>query len=133
MSRHLDFDRARAERNEEPVTLTVGGEKFVLPAKVTAAVGLELMRMAAGDKEADVTFSDMKKLVVGIFGEKDCERLLAIEPRLSLDELAEIVRWVMAQWGMAEDTPQHNAGNAPLPGDTAGPSAPSSISSETGD
>lgn len=128
--RHLDFQRATAEKKGEPITLTVAGETFTLPATITAAAGLELLAMAGRDANDSVTSADLKPLVFGVFGERQAKRLLAIDPALSMDELADIIRWVLSQWGVG-DAPEVDGESPNDPAPVAAGEA--STSSQSGD
>ena len=64
MARHRDFDAARAEHAQEPLTFRLGGEDFTTSGDLPAGALLDLGAAAAGDDDAATfgAFSSVRTL-----------------------------------------------------------------------
>jgi hypothetical protein len=84
----IDFDAARAERNAEPVTLTLGGVTYVLPPALPADIALDLIRLRseAGDG-AEVPIGELHKFAHSLLG-AEAEAIIA---RITLPELEDLL------------------------------------------
>jgi len=94
----IDFDAARAERNAEPVTLTLGGVTYVLPPALPADIALDLIRLRAdaGDG-AEVPIGELHKFAHSLLGtEAD-----AIISRITLPELEDLLTRLIAIYAPA--------------------------------
>lgn len=133
MARFHDFDAATDERDTEandPVVVKKFGQRWELPGKMPAAVPLRVARwLADGRSDDDLTEGETLTLAADVIPAEILNAWLA--KGLDLEELAEIVGWVVQQYAdrdneAAEDAP----GEATAP--TTGAAAPSNSSSNDG-
>lgn len=119
--RHRDFEVFRAERQQEPVTFSIRGKKFTLPADLPADIVLGMMDLQ--DEAQDTTDAKqlqniqlrLTKLNLSIFTEKQMKQIRALQPAVAIDELKEILGWVFAQYGV-----ELAVGNATAPESNTG-------------
>lgn len=114
MTRTIDFDAARAERNREPVTLRIGGRDYALTAGLPASVALDLMRFRVdGTDDVDVPPDEAPGLLERLFGSETWHRILD-EARLEITELPELLEMtVRALNGQDDDPPNRRARRHP--------------------
>ncbi len=96
--RFIDFDAARAERSAEPLVLKAFGKTFELPASLSAALMLDVIRIQEerGD-DAEVTLAESLKLLRLLLPGDVLEQLLA-ERDFSLDDFGKLLEMVMAAY-----------------------------------
>lgn len=132
-ARFHDFDAATTERDagvNDPVVVKKFGQTWELPARMPAAVPLRVARwQAEGRDQDDLTEGETLTLAADIIPGEILNAWLA--KGLDLDELGDIVGWVVQQYAdrdneAAEDAP----GEATAP--TEGAAAPSNSSSNDG-
>lgn len=104
--RYRDFEAAWQEHRTtapdgEPVTYTVRGQEFTLPAILPACVPLRILELQArlGD-DADMPPSELAVLAPRILGREQYDRLMALGDRdgldpLTIEEVSEIMRWAL--------------------------------------
>lgn len=108
MARHFDFDAGRSERRAEPITVTLFGQVWTLPATVPAQTVLVTARLLADltDEHGDIDI-DALELTPGTVAEiaESCipaDILSAwFNKGLELDDLAEILKMVLEEWNVA--------------------------------
>ncbi len=107
--RFIDFDAARAEWNDEPLTMRAYGETFELPSAMPASVMLDVVRMQAdnGD-EAEISVNDALSLLRRVVPADVLDKLLERDD-FSTDDFGELVRLIMGAY-MGGDV-----GEAPAP------------------
>lgn len=108
MARHFDFDAARAERRAEPITVTLFGQVWTLPATVPAQTVLVTARLLAdlADEHGDVDINSLELTpgTVAAIAESciPAETLTAwFAKGLELDDLAEVLKTVLEEWNVA--------------------------------
>lgn len=125
MARHFDFDAARAERQAEPITVTLFGKVWTLPATVPAQTVLVTARLLAdlADEHGDVDIKSLE-LTPGTVAEiaESCipaDVLSAwFDKGLELDDLAEVLKMVLEEWNVASaamQTMEEGLPEAPAP------------------
>lgn len=99
--RFIDFDAARAEREQEPLRLRAYGMDFELPASVPAAVLLDIMKLQAeqGD-DAEVGGVEALGIMRRILPASVLETLLARDD-FDIEDFVELTGLVMAAYGDA--------------------------------
>lgn len=125
MTRTIDFDQFRSEQKEDPVNFIIGGETYVLPPALPAALALDVMRMQElqEDEDADVPPEVMEKLGRSLFGETMWSQLLQ-KHRITVDEIGPLMEKVMEAYTAP---PKEETGES-----TSATPEPASASSETG-
>ena len=99
-ARFIDFDAARAEREEEPLRLRAFGKDFELPGSMSADLFVHLIRMVEGQgAEAEVPASDVVAILERVLPSAVLDELLA-EPEFSQDDFVQLFRLVMEEYGM---------------------------------
>jgi hypothetical protein len=111
--RFIDFDAARAERNDEPMRLRAYGQDFDLPAQLPAALFLDVVRMSAerGD-DADINGADAVRLLSRILP-KDVLQSLLDRDDFDMDALIELTGMVMAAYQGESPAPNRAARRHP--------------------
>lgn len=95
MSKTIDFDAFRQERNREPVHLVIGGITYDLPPSIPAAVAIEVIALKKDlGEETDVPVDTLSMIGKAIFGESLWAKVLA-EHRVDLDELPMLIGMVL--------------------------------------
>jgi hypothetical protein len=92
--RFVDFDAARAEREEETLTLRAYGKTFELPGSMSAALLLDLLRMEEENgHDAEVSVRDAVGLLRRALPASVLDELLAADDFMAEDfvELASMV------------------------------------------
>ena len=108
--RRVDFDAARKERNLVPLEVLVGGEVYLLPASLPAALAMEIVDLkhiqdeAAARKPAlskkeqqelnTLSFEKLLELGGELFGGRDAMMELSKKHALGIDELGELLNQV---------------------------------------
>jgi hypothetical protein len=112
--RYRDFDAFEQERQQIPVSFTMRGQRFELPADLPALALIRIVRLQAeSSADAAVTAKMTLELLSLIFPEQELDRLLATG--LSAKELGKVLEWLVSQYlGGGEEKDQE--GNAPTPG-----------------
>lgn len=107
MSRVVDFDAARRERDREPVVLVIGGQRYTLTSGVPAGLALDMMRYRIGDSD-DIEIPRDPEVVAGVgrrlFGRDNWEAILDAG-RLELDELIELIEMTFRALSGQDDDP----------------------------
>jgi hypothetical protein len=146
-SRFIDFDAARAERENEPLLLRAYGRDFELPGSMPASVLLDVLRMQAdyGDN-AEVTVKDAFGILRRILPVDVLDALTARED-FSAEDFVDLAQMVMqAYQGESPAAPNRAARrhppeptkSTPSRGKSAGstprktPASPGPTSSDTG-
>lgn len=120
MSRVIDFDAFRAERQREPVLFKIGGQEYQLASSIPASVALSAVALkAAQDDGAEVPLSVITDTGVALFG-KDVWHAILTEHQVTLDELGPLVAQVLNAYAPTPTDPQ-----AASTGQTKGSSSPS--------
>ncbi len=105
MTRVIDFDQARRERNREPVTLRIGGRDYTLSAGLPAGVALDLMRFQVeGTDDVEVPASEAGPLLERLFG-ADTWREILEHGRLDITELPELLEMTVRALQAKDDDP----------------------------
>ena len=108
-SRFVDFDAARAERENEPLLLRAYGETIELPGSLPASLFLDVVRMEAdsgGDQE--LTASESLTLLRRVLPVQVLAKLLARDD-FSTDDFEDLVRLVMEAYaGTSGEAPAPN-------------------------
>lgn len=112
MSRHRDFDAARAERALEPLTFTLGGQQFTTVPEIPVGPLLDLASKA-GDTDA-AALAAFGAFMRAIVAPGDRDRFEAVLAATGIATMLELVAWVI------EETT-----GGPLPGASSSPEAPS--------
>ena len=98
MGELIDFDAFRAEHQLEPVRIKVGGEVYDLPPSLPAMVALDIVRLqadhAAGERVPNTALEAIGKSLFG----PDTFRTLVDDNRLTMPELSELIKRVMAAY-----------------------------------
>jgi hypothetical protein len=115
MDRYIDFDKARAERKQEPLTLLVYGVEYALPPAMPASLLLDMIRMEEGKQHSDeLTYAEMVDILNQILS-KDVLAPIVAHDDFSIEDLANLLRTVMQMYtGAASES-----GEAPAPNRTA--------------
>ncbi|MCK9570378.1 hypothetical protein M0R72_15635 [Candidatus Pacearchaeota archaeon] len=103
MSRFRDFDTFRAESKEEPLRFSMRGVEFELPPSISAALALDIMRKHSDDPNKKIEGSEIADFAEKLFGKSQLNKLLSLEPPISFDDLSDIVKWVIAEYGRGSD------------------------------
>jgi hypothetical protein len=94
----IDFDAFRAEQQDEPVVLRIGGREYNLPPSMPAAVAVDTIRLQETMKTTDdVPVTVLDKMGKAIFGAAIWEELLA-EHRLNIAEIPELIKMAFAAY-----------------------------------
>lgn len=118
MSRFRDFDLANAERKREPVTFQIRGRLFELPPELPAIIPVEAMRLVRQHgTEGEIPDADQFDLALKLLGKSQFDDLLALEPAVSIDELGDILKFILSEYtpGASGDS-----GNSKAPAENAG-------------
>lgn len=105
MTRTVDFDAFRAERDDEPVEILIGGERYQLPASLPAIIAIDMIHLkSTTDAGAEVSVEMLNKVGNSVFGE-DVWRELLGKHRIQVDELGELIQMVLKVYspGAEED------------------------------
>lgn len=95
MAKLIDFDAFRAERNEDPVILKLGGKTYNLPPSMPASIAVDLIYIKATlGEENDVPLDMLDKVGRSIFGGDLWESVLN-EHRIQVDEIGDLIRMVL--------------------------------------
>jgi hypothetical protein len=114
MSKYRDFDAFWAEKDKDPITFTVFGKKYDLPAEVPASLMLKVMRLQQNEgNSAAVSFETIEELLTGILGKEQFKSLL--ESGIGMAQLTDVLDWIMSAYNGAEDA----EGNPEAPQDGA--------------
>ena len=108
-SRFVDFDAARAERENEPLLLRAYGETIELPGSLPASLFLDVLRMEEdSDGDREFTSGESLALLRRILPGGVLDGLLARED-FSTDDFEDLIRLVMdAYTGAPGETPAPN-------------------------
>lgn len=111
-SRVINFDNFRAEKNEEPVTLIIGGEEYALPPSLPASMAVDMMRMQESfeDEDAEVPADAMDAFGRSLFGETIWEGLLR-RHRITVTELPVLMEMVFGAY--TDEVPKAEPGETP--------------------
>jgi len=127
--RYRDFDlawqeKAEAEGSPQPLVFVARGQEWRLPASIPAAIIINILRAQKrhGDS-GEVPETELIDLALSLFGQEQLDGLMATG--LSVDELGDIIKWALEQYGVAQ-RPNRAARRK------AGSKKDSSTSSETG-
>jgi hypothetical protein len=115
-NRYRDFDAFEKERQQIPVTFTMRGQRFELPADLPALALIRIVRLQAeSSADAAVTAKMTLELLALIFPEGELDRLLATG--LSAKDLGKVLEWLVSQYlgGGGEEPRKDQEGNAPAP------------------
>ncbi len=121
--KYIDFDAALAESEKEPVVVRFQGRDWELYPALPAKPVLRLMRMRAGDDEADLDRGEMLDLLCGMVPAEVFEAWL--DGGLTLDQLARLLRMLMSAYRLGGE-------EATDEGEAEGPAAGPTASSSTG-
>jgi hypothetical protein len=123
VSRFRDFDAYWAEQDRIPLRFKVRGRDYTLPPSLPAAVIPRVARLqervAAGELESmeNLGPSESEEVALALFGRTTLNDLY--DHGLSVDELAEIITWAVAEYTGADltqvDTAGDGQGEAPPP------------------
>ena len=114
MGKYRDFDAFWAEKKKEPITFTVFGKKYDLPAEVPASLMLKVMRLQQNEGAgAAVSFETIEELLTGVLGKEQFNTLL--ESGIGMAQLSEVLDWIMDAYNGGDDT----EGNPEAPQDGA--------------
>lgn len=93
----IDFDAFRAEQNEEPVVILIGGRRHELPSSLPASIALDIIAMhrTIGDG-AKIPPESLEKMGRGLFG--DQFDVIVTENRLTMVELGELMQRVLTAY-----------------------------------
>lgn len=129
MTRTINFDNFRAEQNEEPINLVIGGETYALPPSLPASLAVEMMRMQADfeDEDADVPAEAMDAFGAALFGDTMWSDLLR-RHRITVVELSPLMEMVFEAYS---DEPPKEVTEA-IPESTSEAQESGSISSPRG-
>lgn len=119
--KYIDFDAALAESEKEPVVVRFQGRDWELYPALPAKPVLRLMRMRAGDDEADLDRGEMLDLLCGMVPAGVFEAWL--DGGLTLDQLARLLRMLMSAYRIGGE---EASGEGEAEGPAAGPTASSS-------
>lgn len=113
--RVLDLDQLRAEANQEPFEVRVGGMTFDLPAVLPVSLSLSVNQLASGDDlNAEVAERIFRTIITGLVGDRADDLMRVI----SMEELQHVV---VACYGVsvgessASDASSSNGGTPPRP------------------
>lgn len=112
MSRTINFDKFRAEQNDEPVTLIIGGEEYSLPSALPASMAVDMMRMQElfEDDDAEVPPSAMDEFGRSLFSDTIWEGLLR-RHRVTVTELPVLMEMVFEAY--SDEAPKEDPGTTP--------------------
>lgn len=129
MTRTINFDNFRAEQNEEPISLIIGGETYDLPPSLPASLAVEMMRMqeAFEDEDQEVPPSAMDTFGSEMFGPTVWSELLR-RHRITVNELSPLMEMVFEAYS---DEPPKEETEA-TPGSTSRTPRAGSTSSRSG-
>jgi hypothetical protein len=101
----IDFDAFRAEQQERPLIIRIGGQDYALPSSPPASVALDGIRLARSGA-ASVPADEVAGLAEGLFGKSVLDELLRVH-RLTVAELQALITQVMDIYA-AEASPPPN-------------------------
>lgn len=113
-NRYRDFDQflreKRAAKSAEPVTFTIGGVLYTLPAELPALVAVEALRLQKAGVDGDVPADSVLSLATALFGGSQLKTML--QTGISLEELGDIIGYVMEQYSPADAAEETDSKNA---------------------
>jgi hypothetical protein len=94
----VDFDAFRAEQNQEPVKLVIGGKIYDLPAAMPASIAVDLIRMKSSlADDDDVPVDQLDRVGRAVFGADLWETVLG-EHRIQVNEIGPLIQMVLAAY-----------------------------------
>jgi hypothetical protein len=111
-SRFIDFDRARAEADARPVVVRVFGREWELFTALPAKPVVWLVRLQAEDRdESDLTGTEVLRFMSELVPEEALSAWL--DAGITMDELAELLRQVIAAYRDSGSDEEGDAGDGP--------------------
>ncbi len=112
MSRTVNFDNFRAEQEDDPVTLIIGGETYSLPSALPASMAVDMMAMQEtfDDEDAEVPPDAMDRFGRSLFSETIWEGLLR-RHRITVTELPVLMEMVFSAY--SDEIPKAEPGESP--------------------
>lgn len=107
MTKTIDFDAFRQEKSKEPIALVIGGETYMLPGSLPAAVAIDVIRMRdrldGSDGNSAVPIEELDTIGKSVFSEGTWRAIL-VKHQLTVDEMGELFkRTLEAYTGSASD------------------------------
>lgn len=102
-----NFDDLIAERKAGAPSFTMFGKKYTLSASLRYDALLELQRLAKRQKDEVVSDDDTFKVFESVLGQTTLDELRQHD-LFDVDVAAEIVRWVLEQYGIGAKTEDEN-------------------------
>ncbi len=96
MSRFRDFDLFSKELDREPIHIVVLGEEVELPSMLPAKVMVDIIHIQALHN-GELPPHEIVNMAEKFFGEDNMKRWLS-SPHFSMEMLAEMLRWVIAEY-----------------------------------
>lgn len=97
--RYMDFDAAVIEEGKPPVTFTIGGRHYELPADLPAKV--VLVQMRSTDSEGQVSGNIMSDWLEALVGTKNLE--LMYEDNVTWPQMEKLLSNLMVEYGLKSD------------------------------
>lgn len=117
MDRFRDFDAARAEREQEPLTFRLEGRDFTTPGTVPAGVLLDIGRaVAAGNQMA--MFTATAEFFEHLVPDDQAEEFAAAVRTTDMETMLDLVSWIIEE---ATGRPLPSASSSASPSSTDTP------------
>lgn len=103
MTKLIDFNMFRAERDAEPVILVIGEDRYELPPTLPVSVALDMIEMKATlDDSADVPLDMLGKTGEAVFGDELWQSLL-VKHHIGVDEIGPLIQMVLAAYSPVDE------------------------------
>jgi hypothetical protein len=103
----IDFDAFRAEQQNRPLLIRIGGTEYALPSSPPASVALDGIRLSRSGATT-VPPDEVAGLAEGLFGKAVLDELIHIH-RLTVDELQALISKVMDIYAAEASPPPNRA------------------------